>query len=257
MQSRYGELYLPTPLLFFLTNRRKLVSQLGMFVQAFLPLDSQSCNSPAIPSSALARLLLMPTSRRKKMKKQGHVAVLFMVSLLFLGGCATYIKPHSSPDALASIGNNKIAQKADIVISDKDLALEHSVHFGLVGFLFPVNVKVGEALKTHSEEYFSKIFSNEVTFRNQSADSISVVFEIKDFNISAVGTAAHLELKMAVNDKNKKQILEKIYIADGKGYPPLYFGSGDQELQVKNTTEEAFQKVFNEISKDIQKIAFR
>lgn len=191
------------------------------------------------------------------MKKLRHVAGLFMLSLLFFGGCATYIKPHPSPDALASIGKNKIAQKAHIVISDKDLTFEQSVHFGLLGFLFPVNVKVGEALKAHSEEYFSKIFSNEVTFSNQSADSISVVFEIKDFNISAIGTAAHLKLNMVIKDRTAKQIFEKLYTADGKGHAPLYLSTATQMQQVQETTEESFQKVFDEISKDIQKIDFR
>jgi hypothetical protein len=189
------------------------------------------------------------------MKKLGHVAVLFLVSLFFLEGCVIYMKPHPSSDAIASIGKNKITQKANVVISDKDLALEQSVHFGIIGFLFPVNVKVGETLKVYSEEYFNEIF-NEIAFNNPPADDITVVFEIKSFDISAIGTAAHLELNMVINDKNKKQIFEKLYNADGEGHFFLYLSEATQMQQVQKTTEEAFQKVFDEMIKDIQKITF-
>jgi hypothetical protein len=190
------------------------------------------------------------------MKNIVHVAVLFMVTLSFsLEGCAVYVKPHPSSDAIASIGKNKITQKAYVVISDRDLALEQSVHFGLIGYLNPVSVKVGETLKVYSEEYFNELF-NEVAFTNQPSDSIGVVFEIKGFNISAFEKAAHLELHMAINDKTNKQIFEKLYLADGKGHFPLYSGNVTEQQHVQETTEEAFQKVFDVISKDIQKITF-
>ena len=190
------------------------------------------------------------------MKKPMHVAAVLMVSLFFVAGCALQMKPRPSSGAIASIGTSKIAQKASVVISDKDLALEQSVHFGLVGYMSPVNVKVGETLKVYSEEYFGTIFS-EVAFGNPPAENIAVVFEINDFDISAVGKAAHLELKMVINDKSNKQLHEKTYSADGKSHGPIYLSSGTQQLQVQETTQEAFQKVFDEISKDIKAITFR
>jgi hypothetical protein len=196
------------------------------------------------------------TTWRKTMKNPMDVAVVLMVSLLLVAGCATQMKPRPSSDVIASVSKNKIAQKANVVISNKDSALEHSVNFGLVGFLFPVTVKVGETLKVYSEEYFGKIF-NDVTFSNPPAESIIVVFEIKGFDISAFGKAAHLELKMVINDKSNKQLYEKIYSADGKSHGPFYLSEVTQQRQVQETTQEAFQKVFDEISKDIQTIAFR
>ena len=190
------------------------------------------------------------------MKKLMHATAVLMGLLLFVTGCATQMKPRPSTAAIASIGMTKITQKANVVISGKDLALEQSVHFGLMGYLFPVNVKVGETLKVYSEEYFGEIF-NEVVFSNPSAENITVAFEIKGFDISAVGKAAHLELKMVVNDKNSKQLHEKIYSADGKSHAPFYLHEASQQRQVQETTQEAFQKVFNEISKDIKAITFR
>lgn len=190
------------------------------------------------------------------MKNPMHVAAVLIVSLLFVVGCATQMKPRPSSAAIASIDKTKITQKANVVISNKDLALEQTVHFGLVGFLFPVNVKVGETLKVYSEEYFGEMF-NEVVFSNPSAENITVAFEIKSFDISAVGKAAHLELKMVINDKSNKQLHEKIYSADGKSHAPFYLNEVTQQRQVLETTQEAFQKVFNELSKDIKTIAFR
>jgi hypothetical protein len=190
------------------------------------------------------------------MKNLMRIAAVSMVSLLFVAGCAMQMKPRPSPAAIAAIGKTKITQKANVVISDKDLALEQSVHFGLVGFMFPVKVKVGETLKVYSEEYFDEMF-REVAFSNPTADNITVAFEIKGFDISTVGTAAHLELKMVVNDKNNKQLHQKVYSANGKSHGPFYLSDATQQLQVQETTQEAFTKVFDEISKDIKTIAFR
>ena len=129
------------------------------------------------------------------MKKIIRVTTVLMAFLLFATGCAIQMKPRPSTAAIDSIGITKIAQKAHVVISAKDLVLEQSVHFGLMGYLFPVNVKVGETLKVYSEEYFGEIF-NEVVFSNPSAEDITVTFEIKSFDISAIGKAAHLELPL-------------------------------------------------------------
>ncbi len=190
------------------------------------------------------------------MKKIIRVTTVLMAFLLFATGCAIQMKPRPSTAAIDSIGITKIAQKANVVISAKDLVLVQSVHFGLMGYLFPVNVKVGETLKVYSEEYFGEIF-NEVVFSNPSAEDITVTFEIKSFDISAIGKAAHLELKMVINDKSNKQLHEKIYSADGKSHGPFYLNEVNQQRQVQETTQEAFQKVFNEISKDIKAITFR
>ena len=187
------------------------------------------------------------------MRTLQHVLAPLILSLFLLVGCVTYMKPHPSSSAITSISKNKTAQKANVVISDKDLALEQSAHFGLVGFAFPVSVKVGETLRVYSKEYLSEIFS-EVTSTSQPVDGMSVIFEIKIFDISAVGKAAHLELKMVINDKNQKQLVQKTYSANGRSHFPTYLGPATQQQQIQRTTEDAFRKVFDEISGDIQKL---
>lgn len=181
--------------------------------------------------------------------------IFFILSICFTG-CATYVNPivHSVTDGHFE----KKSSKLTILIPEEDLKQTRSAHFGIVGLLFPVSVEVGNTLQRYSISYFSKMFSD-ITINEKVTENALVILTFKDVSVSALDGRARLELRMEIKNRSGSTVLDKTYSGEGSGHFPIYCcdaytAARAQENQIRKTTEEVFEKVFNEIMVDVEKL---
>ena len=187
-----------------------------------------------------------------------NVSAIWILICSFIGivaftGCATYVGTH--PRIIDVPIQSNIQETITVVISQEDLEREEAVSFGIVGFLFPVKVKVGEMLKSSATDCFNRFF-NEVKFGDSISEGASVALKIEEFYIFGIDAKAHLKLLMTIANKSGEKIIEKSYVGSGSAHAPMYLNEANQRMQVSKTTEEAFYMVFNEIVSDLESIKF-
>lgn len=185
------------------------------------------------------------------MKRYGHIPFVLLFMVIF-SGCATTVR--NAPVSIDIPGEFKKNAAITVLISEIDLKREESVSFGLIGFLFPLKVEVGEMLKSSAANCFNKLF-NEVSIATSGAGNI-VSLKIEEFSLSALRGKAHFKLMMTIKNEAGGTIMENNYSADGSGHAPIYWSDADQMDQISKTTQEAFQAVFSQIATDVKAIKF-
>ncbi len=146
------------------------------------------------------------------------------------------------------------AAQIDVVIDDKDVGSVAYSRFGLIGFVFPEIVAVGDTLQGYAEHYFTHAFAGARTSPAPSAGGSHAKLTIDQFSISAFRKEASLDLTVHLTDHNGTQLLSRSYHGTGEGHFPLYLNEFEQKAQVLTTTRQAFDAVFDQLWADLVSI---